>query len=257
MVGLATSAGAVGRRVEIVPLRTGLPTNGGPVLDRLINGLAARVARGEPCAIVWDIDGTIVDTRKRMLAAIHAYGRTDVTLEQLCDTAPHTDDVVRDFGLDAQRFMKVWERVFWDASTFGTDRPIPEVVDRMRRAASLGIRNIVLTGRNVELRAASSIYLQRNSIPFTTLLCKERGQGTVAHKIEQLGRLAASGLHLGAFVTDAGREIAGIQAIRGASAIPCVIVAGRGRPIADGAGITAHVLTVALCLSAIADKRRA
>ena len=223
-------------------MQSGLPTDGGAVLDGIIAELGA--ARG-PRAIVWDIDGTIVETRKRMLAAIHAYGRTDVTLADLRDTAPHTDDVVRELGLDAQRFEVVWKRVFWRPESFGDDVLIPAVVERMRRAASLGIQNIILTGRNAELAPVTRAFLLHHGIPFSQLVCKNAGERTVPVKAEKIGALLST-MRVGAFVTDAAREIAGVQSALRDAAPVSVVVAAAGRPIRDAADITGHVLPVAL-----------
>ncbi len=227
---------------SVAPLQSGLPTDGGEVLDAIITELGAA---GGARAIVWDVDGTIVETRKRMLAALHAYGRTDLTLSHLRDTAPHTQDMIRDFDLDAQRFEAVWENVFWRPDTLGNDVPIPAVVERMRRAASLGIQNIVMTGRNTELASATAQFLRDHAIPFTALSCKHDGERTVPVKANKVGGLVAR-LRVGAFVTDAAREIAGIQRELGDRAPVCVLVAATGRVIRDAAGISAHVLPVAL-----------
>ncbi|HSI06025.1 MAG: hypothetical protein ACAI38_15410 [Myxococcota bacterium] len=233
--------GSTGEARYVAPLQAGLPTDGGAVLDRIITELGA--ARG-PRAIVWDIDGTIVETRKRMLAALHAYGRT-ATLAQLRDTAPHTDDVIRDFGLDQRRFEIVWDRVFWQADRLGDDVPIRAIVERMQRAARLGIQNIILTGRNTELGPATRTFLNDHEIPFTLLLCKQNGQLTVPFKSDKVAGLLAR-FRVGAFVTDAAREIAGIQRTLGSHAPTSVVVAAAGGPIRDAAGIAAHVLPVEL-----------
>jgi hypothetical protein len=50
-----------------------------------------------------------------------------------------------------------------------------------------------------------------------------------------MGALIAGGLSVGAFVTDARRQVAGIQTAYGNKALPCIVVAAHGRPIADAA----------------------
>lgn len=242
MLGLENGAGFIRGARSVAPLQSGLPTDGGQVLDRVIAELA--VLKG-PRAIVWDVDGTIVETRKRMLAVLHAYGRTDVTLAQLKDTAPHTDDVIRDFGLDRRRFEVLWDAIFWQPERFGDDVVIPAIAERMRRAAGLGIQNIVVTGRNVELAPATGAFLRAQKIPFTLLSCKRDGERTVPVKTSKVSALMAT-MRVGAVVTDAAREIAGLQRQLRGQAPVAVVVAAAGRPIRDAIGVAAHVLPVQL-----------
>lgn len=232
--------------VSATALQSGLPTNGALVLDRIIHELGVRAARGENVAIVWDIDGTIADTRPRMLAALHAYGRTELRLSDLRDTAPHTTTVIQEFGLDARRFTSIWNRVFWDGQRFKDDLPIPEVADRMRLAAKLGIKNVVLTGRNTELAGESAAFLRMHAIPFTMLLCKRYSEKTVPVKVAKLDALQASGLHVGGFVTDAAQEVAGLERGLPGRSPTCIVVAAQGRPIHGAEGLRAHVLPVTL-----------
>src|SRR4051794_11518565 len=92
--------------------------DGARALDAIIDALGERAARGEAVALLWDIDGTLVDTRPRMLAAVHAFGRTDVGLS---DVAPSYQETIRRLGLPPERFLAVWQRVFWAYESFDAD----------------------------------------------------------------------------------------------------------------------------------------
>jgi phosphoglycolate phosphatase-like HAD superfamily hydrolase len=179
--------------------------SGEAALDAVIDRLAVRAAQGEHVAILWDIDGTLVDTRLRMLAAVHAFGRTDV---QLCQVSPSWQETAARLGIDPQRFRAVWLRVFWAYESFDADSENETVARRARRAESLGIQSIIVTGRIEELRPVTDRQLERLQLKPTRVFLKNTtGDSTPAVKAEVISKLAQEGLHLGAFVTDSHEEI--------------------------------------------------
>jgi phosphoglycolate phosphatase-like HAD superfamily hydrolase/DNA-binding transcriptional ArsR family regulator len=199
--------------------------SGQEALDAVIDRLALRAAQGEQVAILWDMDGTLVDTRLRMLAAVHAFGRTDVQLGQV---SPSWQETAARLGIDPERFRAVWLRVFWAYESFDADSENETVARRARRAESLGIQSIIVTGRIEELRPVTDRQLERLQLkPSRVFLKATTGDCTPAVKAEVISKLAREGLHLGAFVTDSHEEINAALAsevLRHAPDLACIFV---------------------------------
>lgn len=181
---------------------------GRQALEDIVRHLGALAAEGKSVALLWDMDGTLVDTRPRMLAAVHAYGRTDVLLT---DVSPSWQETARLLELDPRRFQEVWQRVFWAYESFDADLENAEVARLARLAESLGVQTIIITGRVEELRPVTARQLERLGLQPARVFLKSRlGDRTPSVKAEVITQLAAEGLHIGAFVTDSPEELAAI-----------------------------------------------
>jgi len=174
-------------------------------LKSIVHNLGELASSGQAVAILWDMDGTLVDTRPRMLASVHAYGRTDVRLDQV---SPSWQETARLLQLNPERFQAVWQRVFWAYESFDADIENSEVADLARLAESLGVQTVIVTGRIEELRPVTERQLQRLGLrPSRVFLKSQIGDCTPSVKAEVIGQLAREGLRMGAFVTDSPEEI--------------------------------------------------
>lgn len=194
------------------------------LLQEVVQALGERVRQGQPSALLWDMDGTLVDTRPRMLAAVHALGRTDVRMAQV---SPSWQETADNLGLDRQRFQTVWQRVFWAYESFEADFENQALAKWARRAQSLGVQNIIITGRIEELRPVTLRQLEHLGIAAERIFLKSQlGDSTPEVKAQVIQQLAAEGLCLGAFITDSLEEIAAITPeIRAqASHLQCIFV---------------------------------
>lgn len=197
---------------------------GKQALAEIVQRLGELADQGRPVAILWDMDGTLVDTRPRMLAAVHTYGRTDV---RVTDVSPSWQETAERLGLDPERFQAVWQRVFWAYESFDADLENEEVAGLARLAESLGVQTVIVTGRIEELRPVTARQLERLGLSPTRVFLKSRlGDCTPSVKAEVISMLAAEGLQMGAFVTDSVEEIAAVtpDILEAAPDLSCVFV---------------------------------
>ena len=199
-------------------------SQGKATLEGIVRKLGALAQQGEPVAILWDMDGTLVDTRPRMLASVHTYGRTDV---ELTDVSPSWQETAHRLGLDPDRFRAVWQRVFWAYESFDADIENEEVAALARLAESLGIQTVIVTGRIEELRPVTARQLDRLGLkPTRVFLKSEMGDCTPSVKGKVITQLAQEGLTMGAFVTDSPEEIAAVtpEVLSHARDLECIFV---------------------------------
>lgn len=197
---------------------------GKQALADIVRRLGGLAKEGQPVAILWDMDGTLVDTRPRMLAAVHTYGRTDV---HVTDVSPSWQETAQRLGLDPERFFAVWQRVFWAYESFDADIENEEVAGLARLAESLGVQTVIVTGRIEELRPVTARQLDRLGLSPTRVFLKSRvGDCTPSVKAEVISMLATEGLQMGAFVTDSVEEIAAVtpDILAAAPGLSCVFV---------------------------------
>lgn len=197
---------------------------GKSTLEGIVRRLGERAQQGHPVAILWDMDGTLVDTRPRMLASVHTYGRTDV---RLTDVSPSWQETAQRLNLDPKRFQAVWQRVFWAYESFDADIENEEVAALARLAESLGVQTIIVTGRIEELRPVTARQLERLGLkPTRVFLKSEVGDCTPSVKAEVITQLAEEGLEMGAFVTDSVEEIGAVtpEVLSKAPDLSCIFV---------------------------------
>ena len=186
-----------------------MTSSGKLALESIIRQLGERAQQGEPVAVLWDMDGTLVDTRPRMLASVHTYGRTDV---RITEVSPSWQETAARLQLDSDRFQAVWQRVFWAYESFDADIENEEVAALAKLAESLGIQTIIVTGRIEELRPVTTRQLERLGLkPSRVFLKSEVGDCTPTTKAEVISQLAEEGLRMGAFVTDSPEELAAVN----------------------------------------------
>jgi len=167
-------------------------------------------SRGEDAVLVWDLDGTLVDARPRMLRAVHMFGRPEVQLQDVHHTWQQT---AQHLGLHAEAFHACWNDVFWDPASFLLDLPVDETVWLARWAESLGVPNIILTGRLDENQSLTWEQLTRLGLSPRDVITKPSlGLGTPEFKAQQLQKLLEQGQVPGAFLTDSPAEIAAAHA---------------------------------------------
>jgi phosphoglycolate phosphatase-like HAD superfamily hydrolase len=215
---------------------------GKTALEAIVRQLGTLAGDGKPVAILWDMDGTLVDTRPRMLASVHAYGRTDV---KLTDVSPSWQETARRLGLDHGRFQAVWQRVFWAYESFDADIENEDVAALARMAESLGVQTIIVTGRIEELRPVTDRQLKRLGLrPTRVFLKSEMGDCTPSVKAEVISQLAREGLRMGAFVTDSPEEIQAVtpEILENAPDLSCIFVQLEGTAPALREGV--HRFTV-------------
>jgi hypothetical protein len=197
--------------------------------------IRAAVTAGQRCAIVFDIDNTLVDTRYRTLAAAREFGRR-FGIRQLASAR------IEDIGIDGRStclnlgvkgrwimaFQAFWLRFFWDPKNFHYDRTIKVTAKLAKRASDLGAEVFYLTGRTELLRDGSRTELQDKKFPNADdahLIMKPRlGIDTTMYKIGRLlGGLGVKPLvRVLAFVSDGGLDL---LKIADASAVPTIQLA--------------------------------
>ncbi len=195
--------------------------------------IAVRSHRGERCVVVFDIDNTLADTRRRTLVAAHAFGKengipqlANARLEEMRLTGFET---ARALGVSlpaATRFERAWQQLFWSAAGIALDRPMAGMIALARRAKAAGAEVVYLTGRNASLAAATRLQLGKFGLPDVDaahVVCKpSAGLPTPEFKAGVFATLRAMGTQVGFFVTESRRDIGYLQAHQ--AHVPCVLL---------------------------------
>lgn len=189
--------------------------NGRSVMDEVLR----RRARSPRDVIAWDLDGTLLDPRPRMLATVRAFGKR----AQLGDMRPSWQDTAAALGLDEELFGPFWHEHFWSDDAFMADTPIASTLRFARAAARRGLAPLIITGRVSALRTSTWAQLVRVGLSDAALVMKPQvRRRTPAWKAQVIARHIERGTRVAAFVTDSADEIEHARAcVRG---LVCVLV---------------------------------
>jgi|GEM_PF-917074 len=215
------------------PARELAPPDGNTFCQAALADIRRRVASGEKCSVVFDLDNTLFDARFRTLEVARAYDAANGTRH----FSGLTPDLV---GLDgtetckrlglpedvAAAFQKHWNVEFWNGHTMKFDTPIPSMVKLAHEAKAAGADVVYLTGRIEKLAPHSLAQLVRAGLPDATadhLFSKpDLKSRTGEYKAAQLDVWQAAGVHIGFFVTEGRRDIGTIQKTN--PDVPCVLL---------------------------------
>jgi hypothetical protein len=217
-------AGAVAARALL--LQTPSRPDGRSFCAEALAEVQTRVARGERCIAVFDIDNTVVDTRPRTVAAARAfgeqYGITRLAEASLADVGVDGRSTCRRLGLGpgalTDAFQTFWMEWFWQPESFALDTGVAETIDLARAARDAGAEVYFLTGR-VEALAAVTLEELRGLAAFglppvdaAHLVCKPNLDiRTSEMKDAWLQQRLDEGCHVAFFITEGERDIAHIR----------------------------------------------
>jgi phosphoglycolate phosphatase-like HAD superfamily hydrolase len=184
--------------------------------------------------VIFDIDNTLVDTRRRTLAAAHAFGRQggSETESLLRASIDHVgwDGAQTGKKLGLQRgttrsFQRYWDDFFWSSENFKLDAPVRQTVQLARLAKAAGAEVIYLTGRIEDLKRGTIHQLRRLGLPDVDgshVLCKPSLKvKTAAFKQDAVRRMQRDGSDVCWFISDSRSDVAAIQQ---RTTVPCVWV---------------------------------
>jgi hypothetical protein len=218
-------------------LATAPPVVATQALDGLVfaDRLIERFGRsGEPWAVGFDIDDTLVDTRARTLAALRAFASSPaghvmpalplaklVPEDMQRDGAATAADLASGNAAFATSFQKFWERFFWTPASLRHDRPIERIMAMARKVAASGGEVFYITGRNDLLATETFLQLRTYRLPnvdpahvFHKPYIPGRRIDTPGYKVTTLEHIGRRGISLAAFVTECRRDLASIVAMR-------------------------------------------
>lgn len=171
-----------------------------------------------PCAVVFDLDNTLFDTRARTLHALQEFdadhGTSHFAGLGVDDMGWNGRETCGRLGLDealTARVQASWDRTFWAGENFGEDLVIMPLFELAWAAKEAGAEVRYLTGRVEDLAAASLEQLEQAGLPDAkaeNLFCKPTvDTRTGPFKAEQLEQWMDAGTLVGWFATDNRREV--------------------------------------------------
>jgi hypothetical protein len=204
--------------------------------ERLIDGVAffeqvviPRIkelhAQGIRCAVVFDLDNTLFDTRYRTREAAKAFGKkygiTRLAKAPLSKIGNDGADTCARLGIKDPKivaaFQDFWLSFFWNQDNFHFDKPIKNVAKLLHDAKDAGAEIFYLTGRINDLRPGTRTQIESLPDGDDAHLIHKPGLGihTPEFKTDQL----ANGLYekedplvVVAFISEGRRDIRHIQA---------------------------------------------
>jgi hypothetical protein len=201
--------------------------SGQKFVTRALAEITARARRGERVCVVFDIDNTLADTRRRTLAAAAAFGRAHAgtaagkalqraRLDQIGIDAVETCARLKIRDPEVIRaFDRFWLASFWKPGHFRLDTPIAAAVRLARQAKRAGAEVHYLTGRIEASRPSTLAELRRFKLPDADnehLRCKPGlGARTALYKESVLRDMFSSGMHVAWFITEGRGDIAHLQ----------------------------------------------
>lgn len=205
-------------------LRERARIDGTQYLRKALLDAAARVGRGEPVTVVFDLDNTLFDTRARTLAIARRFDTAQGT--GWCD-ALTLDEVKLDAAATAaalgppappaawrEAFARYWAEEFWTPANLVYDAPMEATLRWAREAQAAGVTVRYLTGRTTPFHEASVTQLRAAGleVDLTDVVCKPSVDvATAPFKSETLARWAED-THIAWFLTEGRRDIAHIEA---------------------------------------------
>ncbi len=174
------------------------------------------------CAVLFDLDNTLFDTRARTLHALQQFDAAHQTEHfqglRLQDMAWNGEETAQALGLPASvvsAAQSAWAQHFWSGENFLRDENIAEVQALAHEAAEAGAEVFYLTGRIDALGDASAAQVEQAGLPFAdvdhVLSKPEISTQTGPFKAQALQAFLQEGAFLGFFVTDNKQEILDIH----------------------------------------------
>lgn len=206
--------------------------DGNAFCKRTLADLRARVANGEKCRVVFDIDDTLVDTRGRTLAIAKAWdaekGTKTFARLTLSKVGKTPQETCKALGLSeglTKAFSGYWNVRFFGGALFAEDLALPKMVAWAKEAKAAGAEVVYLTGRTETARAGTLAELRRLGVPDADdahLVLKPKASTKTAPWKSQLLSQWAGQSHLGWFVTESRRDVAQVQADH--PELPCLLL---------------------------------
>lgn len=224
----------VGRVASVGPTASAAP-DGRAFVQAAVEEIRARVARGEPCRVVFDIDDTLADSRGRTLHILKAYDQArgtshfaDLTLDQVGGDGAIT---AQNLGLPKDVVKDVrgyWQANFFDSKKNIHDLPMTEIIELAKAASEAGAEVRYLTGRTEDIREDTLAQLKRFGLPDTDdahLFMKPNLKvKTGDYKAAVFKEWAKDDVFTGFFITESRRDIAFVQGAVSADEVPCVLI---------------------------------
>ncbi|MCA9550079.1 MAG: hypothetical protein KC933_08595 [Myxococcales bacterium] len=196
-----------------------------------------RAHPSHPCAVVFDLDNTLFDTRARTLYALRRFDAEHGTAHfaglSVDDVGWSGKETCGRLGLDPEltaRVHELWDRVFWSGDAFAQDLVMLPLFELAWAAKEAGAEVRYLTGRIDDLAAASLEQLVQAGLPDARpecLFCKPSLETrTGPFKAEKLAEWMDAGHFVGWFATDNRAEVEDVLALGAANryAFPVVHV---------------------------------
>lgn len=196
--------------------------SGEAFLTERLRELERRVEVGERCAVVFDLDNTLFDTRSRTLWVARRFDEEGGTryfesigLDRVGLNARDTCARMGSLPPEVESaFVRFWEEAFWDPEAFVHDTPMQPVLSWVQRARLSGASLRFLTGRIEALRGPTTAQLARVGVadvsPETLWMKPDLLTRTLRFKASSLRR-AMGRSWLGWYVTEGRDEIAYLQ----------------------------------------------
>lgn len=207
------------------------PANGLGFCWTTLGAIARHRHRSRPC-VIFDIDNTLVDTRRRTLAAAHAFGRRGgpelsllarATIDQVGWDGTQTGKKLGLHRGTTRAFQRYWDDFFWTSRNLKLDTAIRQTVQLARLAKAAGAEVLYLTGRIEDLKPGTIHQLRKLGLPDVDgshVICKPSLKvKTATFKQEVVRRLERNGNRICWFMSDSRSDIAAIQQ---RTAVPCV-----------------------------------
>lgn len=196
-----------------------------------------RANPSHPCAVVFDLDNTLFDTRARTLFALQRFdaehGTTHFSGLSVDDVGWSGKETCGRLGLDPELTRAVhaaWEETFWSGDSFAQDLVMLPLFELAWAAKAAGAEVRYLTGRVEDLGPASLQQLVQAGLPDARpecLFCKPSVEvNTSGFKADVLAQWMDAGHFVGWFATDNRGEVEDVlgRGVESGHAFPVVHV---------------------------------
>ena len=194
-----------------------------PFLDDCLNEIANRTAAGGRCAVTFDIDNTLVDTRGRALAVGALFDARYATTwfqgkspTDVGNDAKETATLLALPEAEAALLKKFWFRYFLKGKYYEHDLPIAPTIALANDASAAGAHVHYVTARTQSEAAFTLAELARVGLPvlepsFVVHKAHLKGDSTAVYKTNELRRIAAAYDYVPWFLTESRADLRGIQ----------------------------------------------
>lgn len=200
-----------------------MPTvDGKKFLNEALAEIKRRTQAGEKVAVSFDIDNTLVDTRGRVLEIGRKF---DVqqgtryfagkTAKQMGNDAKETAALVKMKPEHQKKFSALFFREFFKGENYQHDSNMRSTMALAKKAAKAGADVFYVTARTQSEELHTIAQLKKAGMPdsdgFFVVSKAKMSVKTVDYKAQELTRIAASYDHVGWFITESKKDIAGVQ----------------------------------------------
>ncbi|MBK7865371.1 MAG: hypothetical protein IPJ65_43600 [Archangiaceae bacterium] len=199
--------------------------NGKKYLDQTIAEIKVRTAKGERSAVAFDVDNTLVDTRRRALALGKAFDKEhgtawfkNVSWRALGNDAKETALAVNMSPEDTKKFSSYWFRNFQKGELFKNDTQIRQTIALAKRASAAGADVFYVTARTESEEPFTIAQLQKAHLPNVDsefVVSKAKfDDDTPKYKAGTLDELSQTYDFVPWFITESRSDIHGVQRLQ-------------------------------------------